>query len=76
MYNKIRKIEEAKKGNVFKTNCPCNVQVKEEDVKEVSILVNKKVVKENIGAPVHCAVCNNHLGYKTGNDYYLMNLIE
>lgn len=76
IYNKIRSIDEAKVSSVFITQAPCNFYVKAGPAKDILIRKDSKTIKENVGVPVECAVCGNQLGFKKGEDYILMNLIE
>ncbi len=39
-------------------------------------LDGKKDKKAFLGYPVVCEVCGNEIGFKHGDDYYLMNMIE
>lgn len=76
IYNKIRSIEEAKISNVYETTTPCNCKIKEGPSKEITILVNKKPIKQNLGIAVECSICGNQLGYQKENTTIFMNLIE
>lgn len=76
VYNRIRSVREARKSDVFISRTPCNIRIKEGPAKTIKIAIDKKVVQKNVGIPIECEVCGNQLGYKNGDDYVFMNLIE